>query len=72
MPTRKHWAPREDDLLVTWGACLGFPGAHAFVAEHDLNRSANAGRRRIAWLRESRPDFVVALEKQALAERETA
>lgn len=60
----RPWTQSEDQILIFYGRCVG----HAYVATHDLGRTANAGRRRIAWLMKNKRDLVLKLEAEADAE----
>lgn len=57
------WSARQDDFLITYGGCMG--DGYAFVASHDLGRTEQEGRDRIAWLRANRPLLVMLIESDA-------
>lgn len=57
----RPWKQSEDEFLIFYGRCVG----HGFVCLHDLDRTPEEGRERLAWLAENKRDLVLRLEAEA-------
>lgn len=53
MQLESEWIEQDDVFLLRFGCLLGVE----WIAMHDLGRSEEEARERVAWLRENRPEL---------------